>query len=343
MSQKANPTLVGLFVLGAILIAVGAIVFLGTTKWFTKEKTFVCYFTQSVTGLQVGSAVKFKGVPIGQVTKIQIRFNPDATTYVKILFTVNADTLVSNLGVDFDIFDEAAGRKQIERGLRATLSSESLITGMLYLEIDYHPDAPPPVFLEGSDAQGPAKDLYSEIPTIPSNVEAIIEEFSKAMSKLARIDFERLGKDLQDLVQTANKGLSQIQFDQLGAAIKGAADSINGFASSPDLKQTLVAAHGALDNLSKTLLTLQAQIDPVGNQLTPALAELRRTLVGLQKTTTQLNSTLSPDGDLRYELNGTLGQLGEMAKSLQRLSEFLERNPNSLIFGRKPPANPKQQ
>ena len=80
----------------------------------------------------------------------------------------------------------------------------------------------------------------------------------------------------------------------------------------------------------------------MSNQLTPALVELRKTLVGLQKTTVQLNSTLSPEGDLRYQLNGTLGQLGDMAKSLQRLSEFLERNPNALIFGHKPPANPKQ-
>lgn len=339
MSKKASPTLVGLFVLGAILIAVGTVAFLGTTKLFTREKKCVCFFRQSVTGLQVGAAVKFKGVPIGQVTKIQIRFDPDATTYVKILFNINTDTVVNNLGVDIDLFDEATTRKQEERGLRATLVSESFITGILFLELDYHEDAPPPVYLLGKDSSRHEEGGYSEVPTIPSNVEAIMEDASKAMAKLGKIDFEGLITDLRKLLQTADKGLSQLQFDEINAAVRRAADAITALASSPDLKATLVAARGALEDLSRTLNTLQAQLGPVGSQLTPALAELRKTLVGLQKTTQQVNSTLAPEGELRYGLTGTLGELGEMARSLQRLSEFLERNPNSLIFGRKPPAN----
>ena len=334
MSKKANPTFVGVFVLGAILIAVGAIVFLGTTKLFTKEKRCICFFQQSVAGLQVGSAVKFKGVPIGQVKNIQIRFNADATTYVKILFNINTDTVVNNLGADFSILDEGSDRKQTNRGLRATLAYESLITGLLYVELDYHENAPPPVFLQGDTT-------YVEVPTLPSNIEAILENATKAVAKLGKVDFDGLSKDLQDLLQTANKGLSQIQFEELSAAIKRAADSISGLAASPDVKDTLSAARTALVNLDRTLTSLQAQIDPLGKQLTPTLEQLRKTLVGLQKTTTRIDSTLAPEGDLRYQLNGTLGELGEMAKSLQRLSEFLERNPNALIFGRKPPANPK--
>ena len=329
MSKKAkvSPTLVGLFVLGAIILAVGAIVFFGTTKLFTKEKKCVCFFQQSITGLQPGAAVKFKGVPIGQVTKIQIRFNPDGTDYVKIVFSVNADRLVNNLGADVNLFDEAEGRQQIERGLRATLKSESLITGVLYLELDFHPNAPPPVFLQDEQARGlSTRDRYTEIPTLPSNIEAMIEDASKAMSKIAKIDFEALGKDLQSLVKTADNALSQVQFRELSASIRGAADSINGLASSPDTKGAVASLRRALDHLSTTLVTLQKQIDPVANQLT-------QTLGGV-------NSALAPEGDLRYQLNSTLGQIGEMAQSIQRLSEFLERNPNSLIFGRKGGANP---
>ena len=335
MNTKANPTLVGVFVLGAILIAVGATIFLGTTKLFTKEKRCICFFQQSVAGLQVGSPVKFKGVPIGQVKNIQIRFNADATTYVKILFDINTDTVVNNLGADISILDEGSDRKQTDRGLRATLAYESLITGLIYLELDYHENAPPPVFLQGDNA-------YTEVPTLPSNIEAILENATKSVAKLGKVDFEGLGKDLQELLQTANKGLSQIQFDELNTALKRAADSISGLATSPELKDTLASARQALADLSKTLTSLQAQIDPLGRQLTPTLEQLRKTLVGLQKTTTQINSTLAPEGDLRYQLNGTLGELGEMAKSLERLSEFLERNPNALIFGRNPPANPKR-
>jgi paraquat-inducible protein B len=335
MSKKADATVVGLFVLGAILIAVGAIVFFGTTKLFTKEKRMVCYFQQSVAGLQIGSAVKFKGVPIGQVTKIQIRFNPDATTYVKIIFDIDADTVVNSLGADVNLFDDAESRRQDARGMRATLAYESFITGVLYLELDYHQDVPPPMYFEGKGSEGREKEFFAEVPTLPSNLEAIMDNATKALAKLSKIDFEALGQELQVLLQTANHGLSQIQFGELSAAIKRTADSISGFASSPDLKNTILAAHAALDNLSQTLITLQAQIDPLSKKLLPALEEWRKTAV-------QVNSVLAPQGDLRYQLSGTLSQVGDMAKSLQRLSEFLERNPNALIFGRKPQAKSQQ-
>jgi paraquat-inducible protein B len=63
----------------------------------------------------------------------------------------------------------------------------------------------------------------------------------------------------------------------------------------------------------------------------------------MQRATASLNSALAPEGDLRYQLGGTLSQLDQMAKSLQQLSEFLTRNPNSLLFGRKPAPALKQQ
>ena len=70
MSTKANPTLIGVFVLGAIVIAIGAVVFFGSADLFAKKQTYVSYFTQSISGLSVGSNVKFKGVNIGKVTQI---------------------------------------------------------------------------------------------------------------------------------------------------------------------------------------------------------------------------------------------------------------------------------
>lgn len=335
MSQKTNPTLVGAFVLGAILIAVAAAVFFGTTKLFTRTKQYVCFFEQSVAGLQVGSAVKFKGVPVGQVSKIQIRYDEEKPTYVKILFDVNADIVVNRLGADLDLFSEEFNKQQVEDGLRANLSYESFITGQLYLELDYHPDAPPPVYLQ-------EKTAYTEIPSLPSDIQAIVENAQKAIGNLGKIDFEGLSHDLQDLLVTTRNGLAQIQFDELNKALKRTADSITGLASGPQVKDTLASMQVAFVQLSKTLESLQKQIDPLGEQLNPTLVELRKTLVGLQKTTGVLNSTLAPEGDLRYQLGGTLNQLGDMARSLQQLSEFLERNPNSLLFGRKPPAKTKE-
>jgi paraquat-inducible protein B len=335
MSKKTNPTFIGIFVLGALLIAVGAILFFGTTKLFTRTKTFVCFFEQSVAGLQVGSAVKFKGVPVGQVSKIQLRFDQDRPTYVKIIFDLNADLIVNRLGANVDLFNENFNRKQVKRGLRGSLAYESFITGQLYLELDYHPEAPPPVYLQ-------TESDYSEIPTLPSNIEAIVEEAQKAIGNLGKIDFAGLSKDLEDVLTTTRKSIADIQFDELSASVRRTADSISGLASSPELTDTLTSVKTAFDHLSATLQSAQNQIDPLGNALQPDLIELRKTLVGLQQTSGSLNSALAPDGDLRYQLGSTLSQLNGMAKALQQLADFLQRNPNSLIFGRKPAPGTKQ-
>lgn len=335
MSRKANPTVIGSFVLGAAALAVGALLFFGTTKLFTRTKTFVCFFQESVAGLQVGSAVKFKGVPIGQVTEIQMRYEENKPAYIKILFEVNADRFVNSLGGYIDIFNEDFNRRQIQKGLRGTLAYESFITGQLYLEIDYHADAPPPEMLETNND-------YTEIPTLSSNIEAIVEEAQKAVGKLGKIDFEKLSVELDDLLVTARKGIADVQLDQLSASIRNAADSITKLSSSSDLKDALTSVSGAFNRLSAALDTLQPRIGPMTDAVTPDLVELRKTLVELQKATASLNSALAPEGDLRYQLGGTLSQLDQMAKSLQQLSEFLTRNPNSLLFGRKPAPALKQ-
>jgi paraquat-inducible protein B len=335
MSRKTNPTFIGIFVLGAILIGVGAVLFFGTTKLFTRTKTFVCFFQQSVAGIQVGSAVKFKGVPVGQVSKIELHFARDKPTYVKIIFDLNADLIVNSLGANVDLFNENFNRRQVARGLRASLAYESFITGQLYLELDYHADAPPPVYLQ-------TQTHYSEIPSLPSNIEAIVEEAQKAIGNLGKIDFAGLSRDLEDVLTTTKKSIADIQFDELSASVRRTADSISGLASSPELTDALTSLKQALDHFSATMQTLQGQIDPVANALQPDLIELRKTLVGLQQTTGSLNSTLAPDGDLRYQLSGTLAEVDRMAKSLQQLADFLQRNPNSLLFGRKPAPGNKQ-
>ena len=327
MSKKTNPTFIGIFVLGALLIAVGAVLFFGTSKLFTRTKTFVCYFQQSVAGVQVGSAVKFKGVPVGQVTKIQLRFDQDKPTYVKIIFDLNADLIVNSLGANVDLFNENFNRNQVKRGLRGSLAFESYITGQLYLELDYHPDAPPPVYLQ-------TQTEYSEIPSLPSNLEAIVEEAQKAVGNLGKIDFQGLSKDLEDVLITTRKSIADVKFDELSASVQRTADSISGLASSPELTDALVSLKQALDHISATMQSIQGQVGPLGNALQPDLIELRKTLGSL-------NSTLAPEGDLRYQLGGTLSQLDTMAKALQQLADFLQRNPNSLIFGRKPAPGPK--
>jgi paraquat-inducible protein B len=137
MSQKANPTLIGAFVLGAIVLAIGAVVFFGSASLFAKKQTFLTYFDQSVSGLAIGSNVKFKGVTVGKVSKVLLSVRGDEEpSYVKVFYEIDTDLVVKNLGANVDLFSRSQHEKAVENGLRAKLDFESLISGQLYVSID---------------------------------------------------------------------------------------------------------------------------------------------------------------------------------------------------------------
>ncbi|MBT8124865.1 MAG: MCE family protein, partial [Gammaproteobacteria bacterium] len=74
MSKKSNPTFIGAFVVGAIALAVTTVILLGGGKIFSDRSTYVTYFEGSIQGLRVGANVNFRGVRIGQVRRINVRF-----------------------------------------------------------------------------------------------------------------------------------------------------------------------------------------------------------------------------------------------------------------------------
>jgi paraquat-inducible protein B len=88
--------------------------------------------------------------------------------------------------------------------------------------------------------------------------------------------------------------------------------------------------------LDATLKKLDKELDPISNNLNPTLEEAKKTMAQLQSATAHLDKMLSTNSSFRYQLDNALSQIGTAADSLRRLSEFLERNPNSIIFGRKP-------
>src|SRR5262252_93413 len=185
MSQKANPTLIGGFVCGAILIAIGAIVFFGSASLFTKKQLFVTYFNQSVSGLGVGSNVKYKGVTIGKVSKVQLKFpGGNEPPLVRVLYEIDADNLLNKYGLSINIFDRNVHNKAVENGFRAKLDFESLISGQLYVALDFYKDASPAVL------QDEAKNGPFEVPAQPSDIDTLLANLTKAIGNLGTVDFK---------------------------------------------------------------------------------------------------------------------------------------------------------
>ena len=168
-----------------------------------------------------------------------------------------------------------------------------------------------------------------EIPVQPSDIEAILANLTKAIGNLGNVDFLAISKDLQSLILSARDGINALNLADLGK-------SLDNLVNGPDLKGALTSVKTSFDQLDATLKKLDKELDPISNNLNPTLEEAKKTMAQLQSATAHLDKMLSTNSSFRYQLDNALSQIGTAADSLRRLSEFLERNPNSIIFGRKP-------
>ncbi|HYY28422.1 MAG TPA: MlaD family protein [Chthoniobacterales bacterium] len=326
MSQRANPTLIGAFVLGAAIIAVGAIVFFGSSNLFAKKQDFVTYFNQSVNGLGIGSNVKYKGVTVGKVTQLQLRFQgKNEPPVVRVQYEINTDNLRNKFGLALAIGNPEFHKRAIENGFRAKLDFESLISGQLYIALDFYKNAMPA-------ALHPQEDNILEIPSLPSEIDTILANLTKAIGNLGSVDFVALATDLQEALKTVTKGINELQLDKLGNSLNNAANSISNLANGEQVKAALASVRQSFDELTTTLRNL----DPSIKDLRPTLDAAKSALSNLQKSTAELTILLKPDSSLRYQLDNSLSQISAAAVAIQQLSDFLHRHPNSLIFGRKP-------
>jgi paraquat-inducible protein B len=333
MSQKANPTLIGAFVFGSIIIAIGAVVYFGSADLFSKKQGYVTYFNQSVNGLGIGSNVKYKGVTVGKVTKVQLKFQgASEAPIVKVLYEIDTNNLLNKYGISINLNDRKTHDRAVEGGFRAKLDSESLISGQLFIALDFYKDAAPAELHEQSNSG------VFEIPPQPSDIEAILTNLTKAIGNLGSIDFAALAKDVQTLVVSAHNGIDSMHLEQLGTSLNNASNSISNLVNGDQVKRALASVHDSFDQLTATLKSL----NPAIGDLKPTLDQAKAALTNLQRSTAELNQILKPDSSLRYQLDSSLSEINAAAASIQQLSDFLQRHPNSVLFGRKP-ANANQR
>ena len=320
MGKRISPTLVGTFVLGAITLAIAAVIILGSGRLFTPQHLFVLYFSSDVNGLKVGAPVKFRGVEIGSVTAILLsvgtpRQNEQARNAadqyrIPVIIDLETEKLIRH-GAAASLDDPAQVAQAIKKGLRAQLNVESLVTGLLYVDLDFRPDTPVNFYM-GADSP------YPEIPTVPTKLEQAATTLSKMMAQLEKINFDEVIKSLTNtaiaITTLANSPKIQTAVDSLNLAARSlgqASASVNRLAAS-----------------------LDREIGPMGNDLRLTTEQTRATLKQTQDTLAAVQMTLGPNAPLNYELAQTLEQTSAAARSLRELSDYLRRNPSSLVRGR---------
>lgn len=328
MSARANPTRIGLFLVGALALAVLAVAMLASNAWLERRTSFVAYFPESVNGLEKGAPVKFQGVPVGSVADIMIEINQtDKTFQVPVKFDIELSRLTTHLGTYVNLADTVVLRQQVENGLRAQLQMESIVTGLLYLELAYRSDSTPPRLASKSDE-------YPEIPTSPSLMAAIGGGAGSVLAEVMKI------------LNRVNDMLVDVNMAEINRAVVQSARAVEELVSSPEIKAVLRDIPGMTEQLNQTMAEVErlasraeAAIDPMQAQITGASTEAIATLQALRKTLDETHGLLSADAGPGYALQGALTSLRDAADALRLLITSLEQNPDMLLRGKKPPPN----
>jgi paraquat-inducible protein B len=170
MSKRANPTLIGGFVIGAIALTVVTILLLGGGPLFVQHPNFVMYFQESVKGLTVGAPVTFNGVKIGTVKNISVEADlKSRQLLVPVIVELEPERMTLVHGTAAEAREKFGMRTLIDLGLRAQLQLQSLLTGQLYIQVDFYPDKPATFVAKNTS--------IPEIPTIPTPLQEIRQKF----------------------------------------------------------------------------------------------------------------------------------------------------------------------
>lgn len=306
--------------LGGLALAIAAVVVLGSGHFFKEQHLFALYFSSDVNGLKVGAPVKFRGVMIGSVTAVLLSIGTPSQSAqaektaqeyrIPVVIDLETKRLVRHRAVaNFD--DPARIAAAVKRGLRAQLNVESLLTGLLYVDLDFHPNMPAKYYMG-------AASPYPEIPTVPTKLEQVQTTLSNALAQFDKINFQEL---ISSLTKTAN-------------AVTALADSpkIQAAAESLDLAAQRMGEASA--NVNHLALSLNREIGPIGQDLRLTTEQTRATLKQTQDMLAAVQMTLAPDSPLNYQLAQTLEQTSSAARSLRELSDYLRRNPSSVVRGR---------
>jgi paraquat-inducible protein B len=313
VSAKANPTVIGVFLLGAIALIVTGLMVFGGGRFFTETVIYVAYFPETVSGLNDGAPVNFRGVKVGTVRRIEVQLDAQDLSVTVPAYLQLQRRRIREIGgtiPEGDLISEL-----IDRGLRAQLQLQSIVTGQLSVQLDLLPDRP----ARYVDPIGE----FPEMPTIPSSM----QEFTETMESLS----------IQEMVNDAHQVLAGLKALVNSPELAEILTGINEFVNSGELLGVVNHADDAIGDVQALVSNIDGQVGNLSNRTEYTLAEVDKTLDSAQKTLDAARQSLSIAAEgspMRYELEQMLGELTAAARSIRLLAEYIERNPDALLRGK---------
>ena len=317
MTEKPHTVAIGAFIIGALLIALSVVVFVIGSGIGSDKRSVVMVFDGSVKGLSVGAPVALRGVQVGQVTNIELVLQSETT---ELIMLVEAEIIGKNVrrsgNARGDLIEEL-----IARGMRAQLNLQSLLTGLLYVQLDFHPESP----LALADIDSP----NLQIPTIPT-------ELQRLTRQIESVDFAGMAINVEAIVNSLNEVMDREEVRNLPARLEQAVASVTGL--SDQLREQLTTLGPRMEKLleSATVTAEKAgtELPRLSSLAGDSVARVEDAMIAFEQAMLEINGLVSPDSATTYQLNKALEELARAGRALQLLARTLEEQPEALIRGK---------
>ncbi len=331
MSKPVNPYTIGAFLVGSLALLIAAVLIFGGGQFLKKKTQFVIYFDSALNGLNVGAPVKLQGVQIGAVKEISLELDSKTTRITKpVVIEIDPAVIMDSSGRSWQAALTLKQRKEnakrlIDAGIKAQLQTQSLLTGLLYVEFNFFPDEP--VKLTGLNY----KDL-PELPSIPTTADQLKNAADELLSKFRQLPIEDMFKDLAATLKEVREITTSDQLKQNRVALTKTLEETEKLVAN--LNRNL---EPMLNNMNSTVTDTRTMVQQFTREMRPVLISTEKTLNTATSVLLESNRTLgsvdaltAPDAPLWQSLDA----LRDAAQSTKDLTDYLERHPDSIIYGK---------
>lgn len=291
MSKPANKTLIGAFVVGATALLLLAIAVFGSGKLFQTTSRYVLFFDGSISGLSVGSPVLFRGVPVGRVVEIRLTGDLDNLVFQTPVFIELNKKDEGRFSVsDGDISKKEYLDRLVSHGLRATLATQSLLTGQLMIEMDFYPRSQIPYPIK----EVKEYDDVPEIPTIPS-------QFDNILQTLTTLPYDDIASNVLDITEGVKKILSNSGTEQLIGHIDKLVVQLQDIGTNLD--KTLTSIRGLAEPYTKLAQDTDKRLSAALEQASHVLSRIDNVAKETEMTVVSARGEVSKNSTTVIELN----------------------------------------
>ncbi|MEI7608371.1 MAG: MlaD family protein [Rhodospirillaceae bacterium] len=313
---------IGLFVVGALTLAATGLIAFGATSYFEHRPRAVTFFHGSVAGLAAGAPVTFRGVPVGKVVDIALQINSaSGTAHIPVIMEFDPD----RIAITGDTGGHPGGltANMLAAGLGASLVMQSLITGQLAIELDYHPaheetltgiDLHLPEIPEARGGFSAMKDTITRLP-----LQELVDD---AATTLRLIKELASAPEIREIMKYAAEAAKS------AAAVAAVAETL-----APGMTKDAGDAAGAAARAAGTAEALMNKLQP---KLLAALAEFDGLLGtgGAGRVVADVHALLAPRSRLLQDIQSLVHNLAAASGALRSFADQIDRNPNALVIGR---------